>query len=572
MKRLALGSVVALALLLMVPNIAFVLSGTHAKNLAWIAASLAVPAGLLLGYFAVLARRPQLACLMMVPFAALVPTVALYILRYRTPITEAVLGTVVATNSAEAADFLGPWVWAVLLLSLVAGATAVFAGRLSARANLQFLRSRRVHTALTALAAILVIAFIGLLVAAQKRPPAADFSGGEDTNARIVRVVQDSYPFGIPLTLAALWSDHVRLQAAMAKIQNFRFHAYRASHARQRQIYVFVIGESSRLDHWQLFGYDRPTNPELSRSEHLIPITDMVSPWPMSIGGVPAMVTRKPPRMALSDTFEESSIVGPMREAGFDTWWLSNQSPSGEWNSPITVYANEAQHIEWLNLQRYDSSLSDGLARAVHGSSGDLFVVLHMIGSHGSYDSRYPAAFKYFAPTVQDGGQFDASYKDVTNSYDNTIRYTDHVLNSIIYTLKQTDAVTAMWYQSDHGETLPTATCSMTEHGHGFRYEFPVPAVFWYSDAYAQAFPDKIATLHENAGKRTISSDTFATLADMAGVNFPGHDSSRSLFSRAWHYQPRIVHPVWQDGNLLVNYDNADLGNGCELVRAHGHT
>lgn len=568
MKRLALGSVVVLALVLMVPNVALVFASTHAKKLPWIMASLAVPAALLLVYFAVFGRRPRLACLLMAPFAALVPTVALYILRYRTPVTEAVLGTVVATNPAEAADFLGPWLWLLVVLSVAAGALAVIAGRLSALANLQFVAPRRVHTALIALASVSVVAFIVLQVVADRRSPAAEVASDDDLDTRAFRVMQDSYPFGIPVTLGTWWNDHVRLQAAMAKTRDFRFHAYRVAHPGRRQIYVLVIGESSRLNHWQLFGYDRPTNPELSHTAHLIPVTDMVSPWPTSIGGVPAMLTRKPPQLAIFDPFAERSIVGLMREAGFGTWWLSNQSPTGEWNSPVTVYANEAQHVTWLRLQRYDSNLAEGLAKVVQGSRGDLFVVLHMMGSHGNYDSRYPAAFKYFVPTVQDGGPLDIRYQRVTNSYDNTIRYTDHVLADIIGILGRTDAITAMWYQSDHGETLPTATCSATEHGHGFRYEFPVPALFWYSDAYSQVFPEKIAALHANAGKRATSADTFATLTDMAGVDFPGHDRSRSLFSPAWRYRPRVIHPVWQDGDASVDYDNADLGNGCELVRS----
>lgn len=569
-RRLALGAMAALALLLLVPDVALVFASAHAKKLSWIAASLAVPTGLLLGYFAVLGRRPWLACLLMAPFAALVPVAALYIIRYRTPITEAVLGTVAATNPAEAADFLGPWLWVLIALSLAVGAVAVIAGGLSARAGLQFVASRRIHTALKALAAVTVIAFIGLQVAADRGPPAYDPAGGEDVDTRSFRLVQDSYPFGIPLTLAAWWDDRLRLQAATARTRDFRFHAHRAVHPGQRQIYVLVIGESSRRDHWQLFGYDRPTTPELSRTEHLIPITHMVSAWPTTIGAVPAMLTRKPPRLALSAPFGERSIVGLMRESGFDTWWLSNQDPAGEWNSPVAMYANEAQHVEWLRLQRYDSNLAERLAKVVRGSRGDVFVVLHMMGSHGPYDNRYPPAFKYFTPTVRDGGTFDTNDQHVTNSYDNTIRYTDHVLARVIDVLKQTGAVTALWYQSDHGETLPTATCSMTEHGHGFRYEFPVPALFWYSDAYAQAFPERVATLRGNAGKRVTSADTFATLTDMAGVDFPSHDRSRSLFSAAWRYRPRFIHPVWQAGNAVVNYDHANLGNGCELVRSRG--
>lgn len=571
MRRLAIGSVVVLALLLMVPDVALVLAGTHVERPTWIAASLTVPAGLLLGYFAVLGRRPWLACMLMAPFAALVPVVAFYIVRYRTPITESVLGTVVATNPTEAADFLGRWLWTILALSLAAGAFAVVAGWLSARTDLQFVTSRRVDVVWTALALVTMSAIFGLQVAAEESPPGTDAAHAEDMDQRSFRVVQDSYPFGIPITLGNWWDDHVHLQAATASMRNFRFHAYRTAQPGRRQIYVLVIGESSRTDHWQLFGYDRPTNPELSSVKQLIPITNMVSPWPMSIGGVPAMLTRKPPQQALTDAFGERSIVSLMREAGFDTWWLSNQSPAGEWNSPITIYADEAQHVQWLDLQKYDSSLTEGLAQVVSQSHGDLFVVLHMIGSHGNYDTRYPSAFRYFQPTVRDGGAFDTNYQHVTNSYDNTIRYTDHVLDGIIRVLGRTDAITAMWYQSDHGETLPTATCSATDHGHGFRYEFPVPAVFWYSQAYSQSFPQKVATLRSNAGKPATSADTFSTLADMTGVGFPGHVESRSLFSQAWQYRPRLIHPEWQDGNAVVNYDDADLGNGCELVRERAH-
>jgi glucan phosphoethanolaminetransferase (alkaline phosphatase superfamily) len=566
-RWLAPGSIVLLVLLLMVPDVALVVASTHVKTPSWVTARLVVPAALLLLYFAALGRRPWLACLLMAPFAALVPVVTFYILRYHTPITEAVLGTVAATNRAEATDFLGPWLWLLVALSLAAGACAVIAGRLGALAGLPWTSSRRVHAALSVLAVSLA-AFLVWQVAIERRPAAARSAGGEGFARRAFGVVQDSYPFGIPVTVGTWWNDHVRLQAAIAATRDFRFHGRRVADPGRRQIYVLVIGESSRVDRWQLFGYGRPTNPELSRIRHLVPVSDMVSPWPMSIGAIPAMLTRKPPQAALFDAFEERSIVGLMREAGFDTWWLSNQSPTGEWNSPVTVYAAEAQHTAWLRLQRYDGNLAEGLARAVRESPGDLFVVLHMLGSHGNYDSRYPPAFAYFTPTVRDGGTLDTRYLRVGNSYDNTIRYTDHVLARVADILERSGAIAALWFQSDHGETLPTATCPMTEHGHGFRHEFPVPALFWYSDEYLHAFPGKVAALRDNAGKRATSADTFATLADMANVTFPGQYSSRSLFNPAWRYRPRTIHPAWQGGNTWVDYDRADLGNGCELVKA----
>jgi glucan phosphoethanolaminetransferase (alkaline phosphatase superfamily) len=566
-KRLALGAMVALGLLLLTPNIALVFASSQITKFTTVTASLVVPAALLLGYFAILGHRPWLACLLMAPFAALVPVVTFYILRYRTPITDAVLGTVAATNPEEAADFLGPWLWSLIVLSLVAGAFAIVVGRLSTHANLQLVTSRRLRAVLIALASALAIVLLGLQGAADRRAPEL---GGEDTSgakAAMLFLVRNSYPFGIPLSLRAWWDDHVRLQAAMASTRDFRFHAQRTIHPGRRQIYVLVIGESSRRDHWQLFGYDRPTNPELSRTAHLVPIGDMVSPWTITIGAVPALLTRAPAQAGLSDVFEERSIVGLMREVGFETWWISSQSSTGQWSSPVTRYANEAQHTHWLYLQRYDSSLADILAKVVRQSSGDLFVVLHMMGSHANYDSRYPPSFAYFQPTVQHGAAFDTNYRHITNSYDNSIRYTDYVLSRVIDTLRQAHAITAMWYQSDHGESLPTATCSMSQHGHGSRHEFPVPALFWYSDAYAQAFPHNVTTLETNADKRASSADTFATLVDMAGVEFASHDRTRSLFSPTWRYRPRIVHPSWQGANTWIDYDQADLGNGCEPIQ-----
>lgn len=568
MKRHALASLVVLGLLLIAPNVALVFASAQITKLQTMAASLVVPAALLLGYFAILGHRPWLACLLMAPFAALVPVVTLYILCYRTPITDAVLGTVAATNPQEAAAFLGPWLWSLIALSLVAGVLAVVAGRLSARAGLQLATSRRLRGVLAASALALAMTLMGLQVATDRVPPQSGAAGAGGVGATVLQLVRNSYPFGIPLALRAWWDDHVRLQVAMAQTQDFSFHARRAIDPAQRQIYVLVIGESSRRDHWQLFGYDRPTNPELSRTAHLIPMTDMVSSWPITIGAVPAMLTRTSARRGLSDPIPERSVVGLMREAGFDTWWISTQSSAGQWSSPVTRYAHEARHVDWLYLQRYDSSLTRTLATVVSRSSGDLFVVLHMMGSHATYASRYPREFAYFAPAAGDGGASVSGYRQVIDNYDDTIRYTDHILRQVIGILDRSGSIAAMWYQSDHGETLPTATCPLSEHGHGFRDEFPVPALFWYSDAYARAFPRKVATLRTNAGRRASSADTFATLADMAGVDFPTRDRSRSLFSPAWRYQPRLVHPQWQGPNSWVDYDEADLGNGCEPVRS----
>jgi hypothetical protein len=94
----------------------------------------------------------------------------------------------------------------------------------------------------------------------------------------------------------------------------------------------------------------------------------------------------------------------------------------------------------------------------------------------------------------------------------------------------------------------------------GTWHEFEIPALFWYSDAYARDFPQRVAALRTNADKRTLSADTFESLIDMAGVTFPTHDETWSLFSPAWRYRARTVSQFWS-----TDFDHATLGK-CGIV------
>ena len=61
--------------------------------------------------------------------------------------------------------------------------------------------------------------------------------------------------------------------------------------------------------------------------------------------------------------------------------------------------------------------------------------------------------------------------------------------------------------------------------------------------------------------KRTLSADTFESLIDMTGADFPGHDASWSLFSPRWRYRPRIVNRPSQ-----LDIDRAKFTKSCGVV------
>ena len=563
-RRVALGTVALLIVLLMLPN--FVWLAHDAGAAIWVAALL-LPLALLVVLFALLGRWPWLACLLLAPFALLAPLEVFYVAQYHHPTSAQIIATVVATNPLEANEYFGGLLAPLAVVLLAGLAVALLAAWSSWRARLRWQGGWRAGWFCAGLVAALVP--LGAGIASAHRKPA---SGSESTSAapwlEYATSIRDGFPFGVVPRLVEYRSEWDRMRTDAARFKAFRFHAHRVgAPLRQRQVYVLVVGESSRRANWQLFGYDRATNPELSRLANVVPITRFIATWPESIAAIPMILTRRKPEMAWDAPWHEASVLRAMSEAGYETYWISNQQAIGEFDSPVSMYAYEADHVEWLNHASwtapgsYDGDLIQPLKDALSASGKDLFIVLHMMGSHVKYDYRYPKAFERWTPTQLSPPGQGTNIERARNSYDNSILYTDHVLSRVIGALRQSGAVSALWFESDHGELIPTPTCDKEGHGVGTVPEYEIPALFWYSDSYQQDFPQRVAALKSNAGKRTISADTFESLIDMAGVAFPGHDESWSLFSPGWRYHTR-----WVAQTRHIDFDTAHFDKECERV------
>src|SRR3546814_15022704 len=79
-----------------------------------------------------------------------------------------------------------------------------------------------------------------------------------------------------------------------------------------------------------------------------------------------------------------------------------------------------------------------------------------MLGNHGpAYYQRYPPEFRRITPTCDSEQRGHCSQREIVNSYDNAVLYTDHVLARTINLLKaQPGYDTALVYHADHGESL----------------------------------------------------------------------------------------------------------------------
>lgn len=153
-------------------------------------------------------------------------------------------------------------------------------------------------------------------------------------------------PFGIiPQGYIAyrIYADTMEHQREAA---SFSFGATRLVEPQESEVYVLVIGESSRRDHWSLYGYPRPTTPRIDRTPNIIPFKDIVTQEALTQVSVPLMITRRSidrPHAHLN----ERSIVSAFRETGFRTFWLSTQKRD-HWTGPINRYSAEADHVAFF--------------------------------------------------------------------------------------------------------------------------------------------------------------------------------------------------------------------------------
>lgn len=380
-----------------------------------------------------------------------------------------------------------------------------------------------------------------------------------------------SWPFGLVLRGNDFWVERDYLAKLSEKSRAFRFQAHLDGNPATPQTIIMVIGESSRYDRWSLNGYERDTNPLLKKESNLVSFSDVVTAVSATRLSVPIIVSRKPAAQSLKAGFSEKSFLTAFKEAGFKTYWLSNQMSFGQFDTPTSVFAKEADVTQFLNLGGFTNSsnldqvLLEPMANAMRDAAPKKLIVLHTLGNHWNYSHRHPQSFDNWKPSLY--GVVNPAYTDLknkqalNNSYDNSILYTDWMLSEVIQKLKTSSQITSLFYISDHGQTLYDGSCNLAFHGHNTQYEFHVPAFMWYSDAYQEHFPDKIVQLRLHQKARLSTENVFHSLLDMANIRYPDEKLEWSILSKQLKPHTRYV-----DSYGWTNYDNSTFKGDCREV------
>lgn len=324
--------------------------------------------------------------------------------------------------------------------------------------------------------------------------------------------------------------------------QSFSYNASATHPDSIPEIYVFVVGETARAADWQLFGYGRPTNPRLSQRRNLTAFSRALTEINTTHKSVPMLMSS-----LSSENFGDSvahvrSVFKAFSEAGFRTLFISNQNRNGSYIDFYGEEADSALFLEAVGGRKPDMDVIAPLAQAVDSDRGNkLFVILHTYGSHFEYRHRYPASMAFFTPE-SDSKAERSNRPQLINAYDNTIRYTDALLDSIISVIDRPGVRSALVYTSDHGEDIFDDDRSRFLHASPVPtyWQLHVPLIIWTSDGYATQWPRKARALAANASRDVSTSlSVFHTLVDLAGISTPFFRPESSLASRRYTPAPR---------------------------------
>lgn len=302
---------------------------------------------------------------------------------------------------------------------------------------------------------------------------------------------------------------------------------------------VLIIGESFARVHSSLYGYDKPTNPELGAcrdSSMLFTFDNIDAPAPTTAQSLRFMLSAYAQSDDASSNekkwYEYTTIIELMQDCGFDCYWFSNQARGNKHNSTARAFA-EACNKHWFLQQegsdRYnvtpDKVLVDSSYQFVNQlqSTGHHFIIYHMMGSHYEFSMRYPQEFAKF--TENDYLTEPQSHRAILASYDNSILYNDYIVRQILNLYKDKDAIVI--YIPDHGQVMYRDPKDPDYYAHGkmnnkVRYALgvEVPFMIYASPLYQEKHPETMQRIkyRQDHPKAWNSDDLPYLIMDLIGV------------------------------------------------------
>lgn len=263
----------------------------------------------------------------------------------------------------------------------------------------------------------------------------------------------------------------------------------------KKTLLILVLGETARAENFSLGGYEKNTNPLLSKRDNLTYFSNISSCGTATAISVPCMfsnMTRKEYKGSRAQHTE--NVLDILARAKVNVLWRDNDGgckgvcdrlPSEDMTKlKLPQLCQDGACLDEILLYKLDDYINQ--------LDNDGIIVLHQMGSHGpTYYRRYSQEYRQFTPTCDTNNIQNCDTNSLHNTYDNTIVYTDMVIDKTIsLAQKHSDKFnTAVLYLSDHGESLGENGLYLHSAPYAIApsQQTHVPMLLWTSPDYLQA-------------------------------------------------------------------------------------
>ena len=323
----------------------------------------------------------------------------------------------------------------------------------------------------------------------------------------------------------------------------------------ENQHFILIISESQNKYHFSIYGYDKNTTPYLnSVKNELYIFSDVVAAALYTNTSVEKMITFSDNHNKL-EGYEAGNIIRFFKDAGFKTYWLSNQYFLGKYDNLYSAIAYRADEAIFLNqvsgdlleADNYDTALIPYINEILKDNSiNKKFIVVHLFGSHTPFILRYPndfGSFKYGVGMKDLLG--DISKEKYIATYDNSIEFTDYFMKLLMEEVKKLNSQSYVMFLSDHGHDVydmdPTKIIPRSGHAANVQSYYRVPFFIWFSDEYKRAYPEVISRVNKSLDKKYQLDRVIHTILDLSRLSHSKYVDSDSIISDNYIEKERTI-------------------------------
>ncbi|MCQ2380021.1 MAG: sulfatase-like hydrolase/transferase, partial [Victivallaceae bacterium] len=202
-------------------------------------------------------------------------------------------------------------------------------------------------------------------------------------------------------------------------------------------------------------------------------------------------------------------------------------------------------HVEGEGGKAYDIDTIKPLARSLHADGVNLNI-LHFIGSHFPAFRNFPGEYSQWGiaenSSLNSAGSFLGNIKrrttnaDKLDQYDNSLYYTDFVIESVVRLCETKEYPIWIMYVSDHGES-PGGTIRNPHE----KSTWEIPLCFWFNKSFREKYPDVVQAVMANVDRPVQTDCVYEIICWLMGVSYDGFPRHRVPFDPSYRSPVRMM-------------------------------